>query len=167
MMRLWVIPLSGLVTGLLLSIVVLAIDRASGYDLVSETITGNPTAASSLISTIITAVVTLLSVVLEVLVLTTGTVHSWGRVRLLVKLCPLRTPDTAVVSVSRELIATTAQGPSPAPTIRWFVPAGPWTKSHWRNGRSWPSTIRSASPESTRKSSCSVSSSAASGIMLG
>jgi cobalamin synthase len=33
---LWVIPLSGLVTGLLLSIVVLAIDRASGYDLVSE-----------------------------------------------------------------------------------------------------------------------------------
>jgi uncharacterized membrane protein len=66
-MRLWIIPLSGLVGGLLASIAVLAIDRAAGYDLVSPTITGNPTAASSLLSTIITAVITLLSVVLTVM----------------------------------------------------------------------------------------------------
>jgi uncharacterized membrane protein len=66
-MRLWVMPLTGLLAGLLLAIGTLAIDRAAGYDLVSETITGNPSAASALLSTIITATVTLLSVVLTVM----------------------------------------------------------------------------------------------------
>jgi uncharacterized membrane protein len=66
-MRLWVMPLTGLLAGLLLAIGTLAIDRAAGYDLVSETITGNASAASALLSTIITATVTLLSVVLTVM----------------------------------------------------------------------------------------------------
>jgi hypothetical protein len=57
-MRLWVLPLTGLLAGLLLAIGTLAIDRAAGYDLVSETITGNPSAASALLSRIITATVT-------------------------------------------------------------------------------------------------------------
>ena len=66
-MRLSLIPLSGLAAGLVLAIGALAIDRASGYDLVSQTLTGDATAASNLLSTIITAVVTLLSVVLTVM----------------------------------------------------------------------------------------------------
>ena len=47
--------------------------------------------------------------------------------------------------------------PSPAPTITCSVFGGQCTKSHCRNGRSWPSTISSVSPESTRNASVSVS----------
>ena len=66
-MRLWLVPLTGLLAGLGLAIGALAVDRASGYDLVSQTLTGTPTAASSLLSTIITSNITLLSVVLTVM----------------------------------------------------------------------------------------------------
>ena len=66
-MRLWLVPLTGLLAGLGLAIGVLALDRASGYDLVSQTLTGTPTTASSLLSTIITSDITLLSVVLTVM----------------------------------------------------------------------------------------------------
>jgi len=65
--RLWLVPLTGLLAGLGLAIGALAVDRASGYDLVSQTLTGTPTAASSLLSTIITSDITLLSVVLTVM----------------------------------------------------------------------------------------------------
>jgi uncharacterized membrane protein len=65
--RLWLVPLTGLLAGLGLAIGVLAIDSASGYDLVSQTLTGTPTAASTLLSTIITSNITLLSVVLTVM----------------------------------------------------------------------------------------------------
>src|SRR4029453_12249970 len=54
-------------------------------------------------------------------------------------------------------MAITTQGPSPAPTITCSVFGGQCTKSHWRKGRSWPSTTRSASPEMTRNASASVS----------
>src|SRR3954471_4971336 len=66
-MRLWLVPLTGLLAGLGLAVGALALDSASGYDLVSQTLTGNPTAASSLVSTIITSNITLLSVVLTVM----------------------------------------------------------------------------------------------------
>ena len=66
-MRLWLVPLTGLLAGLGLAIGALALDSASGYDLVSQTLTGTPTAASSLLSTIITSNITLLSVVLTVM----------------------------------------------------------------------------------------------------
>jgi uncharacterized membrane protein len=65
--RLWLVPLTGLLAGLGLAIGALALDSASGYDLVSQTLTGTPTAASSLLSTIITSNITLLSVVLTVM----------------------------------------------------------------------------------------------------
>ncbi len=48
-------------------------------------------------------------------------------------------------------------GPSPAPTIMCAVPGGQCTKSQARSGRSAPSTIRTASPATTRKSSWSTS----------
>src|SRR3954453_12837315 len=66
-MRLWLVPLSGLLGGPGLAIGALAIDSASGYDLVPQTLTGTPTAASSLLSTIVTSDITLLSVVLTVM----------------------------------------------------------------------------------------------------
>src|SRR3954471_5195126 len=66
-MRLWLVPLTSLLAGLGLAIGALALDSASGYDLVSQTLTGTPTAASSLLSTIITSNITLLSVVLTVM----------------------------------------------------------------------------------------------------
>ena len=66
-MRLWLVPLTGLLAGFALAIGALALDSASGYDLVSQTLTGTPTAASSLLSTIITSNITLLSVVLTVM----------------------------------------------------------------------------------------------------
>src|SRR3954469_10304519 len=53
---------------------------------------------------------------------------------------------------SRAPIASTTQ-PSPAPRIMCLVPAGRWTKSHCRSGRSCPSTSSSASPERTRYAS--------------
>jgi len=65
--RLWLVPLTGLLAGLVLAIGALALDSASGYDLVSQTLTGSPTAASTLLSTIITSNITLLSVVLTVM----------------------------------------------------------------------------------------------------
>jgi len=65
--RLWLVPLTGLLVGLGLAIGALALDSASGYDLVSQTLTGTPTAASSLLATIITSNITLLSVVLTVM----------------------------------------------------------------------------------------------------
>jgi uncharacterized membrane protein len=65
--RLWLVPLTGLLAGLGLAIGALALDSASGYDLVSQSVTGTPTAASSLLSTIITSDITLLSVVLTVM----------------------------------------------------------------------------------------------------
>ena len=46
--------------------------------------------------------------------------------------------------------------PSPPPTITCFVSPGRWTKSQRRSRRSTPSTISSASPSSTRKSSWSA-----------
>ena len=66
-MRLWVVPLCGLVAGLGLAILTLSIDRSAGYDLLPQSLTGEPSVASSLLTTIITSVVTLLSVVLTVM----------------------------------------------------------------------------------------------------
>src|SRR5689334_6134427 len=58
---------------------------------------------------------------------------------------------------ARPPIASSAQGPSPAPTNTCSVQAGQCTKSHALRRRSWPSTSSRHSPESTRKSSCSSS----------
>jgi hypothetical protein len=66
-MRLWVVPLLCLVAALVVALGTLAIDRASGYDLIASSVTGSPTAVQTLLSTIITAMVTLISVVLTVL----------------------------------------------------------------------------------------------------
>lgn len=49
-LRLWLIPLAGLAVGGLLALGTLAIDRATGYDLLSGRIVGRPGAARTLLA---------------------------------------------------------------------------------------------------------------------
>jgi uncharacterized membrane protein len=64
--RLWIIPSLGVVVGVALSLVTVAIDRRYENGLLSQSIVGNGTDAQSILTTIATAVVTLTSVVLTV-----------------------------------------------------------------------------------------------------
>jgi uncharacterized membrane protein len=64
--RLWVIPSLGVVAGIVLSLVTVAIDRRNENGLLSQSIVGNGTDAQSILTTIATAVVTLTSMVLTV-----------------------------------------------------------------------------------------------------
>ena len=64
--RLWIIPSLGVIAGVLLSLVTVAIDRRNENGLLSQSIVGNGTDAQSILTTIATAVVTLTSVVLTV-----------------------------------------------------------------------------------------------------
>src|SRR5881227_2131739 len=64
--RLWVIPSLGVVAGIVLSLVTVAIDRRNENGLLSQSIVGNATDARSILTTIATAVVTLTSIVLTV-----------------------------------------------------------------------------------------------------
>lgn len=66
-MRLWLTPAACLVGGLLLGVGAVGLDRAFDYGLVPHAVTGGPSAAQTLLSTILTALVTLISVVLTVM----------------------------------------------------------------------------------------------------
>jgi uncharacterized membrane protein len=64
--RLWIIPSLGLLAGIVLSLVTVAIDRRNENGLLSQSIVGNATDAQSILTSIATAVVTLTSMVLTV-----------------------------------------------------------------------------------------------------
>src|SRR3954465_743026 len=64
--RLWIIPSLGVVAGIVLSLLTVAIDRRNNNGLLSHSIVGNGTDAQSILTTIATSVVTLTSVVLTV-----------------------------------------------------------------------------------------------------
>lgn len=64
--RLWIIPSLGVVTGALLSLLTVAIDRRNENGLLSQSIVGNAADAQAILTTIATAVVTLTSMVLTV-----------------------------------------------------------------------------------------------------
>ena len=64
--RLWIIPSLGVVAGIVLSLVTVAIDRRNENGLLSQSIVGNGTDAQSILTSIATAVVTLTSMVLTV-----------------------------------------------------------------------------------------------------
>jgi len=64
--RLWIIPSLGVVAGIVLSLVTVAIDRRNENGLLSQSIVGNGADAQSILTTIATAVVTLTSMVLTV-----------------------------------------------------------------------------------------------------
>jgi uncharacterized membrane protein len=64
--RLWIIPSLGVLAGVLLSLVTVAIDRRHENGLLSQSIIGNPADAQSILTTIATSVVTLTSLVLTV-----------------------------------------------------------------------------------------------------
>jgi uncharacterized membrane protein len=63
--RIWLIPLLGLLGGLGLAVVTIAVDRAHHFSLVSQAVTGTPTDVQTILSTAATALVTLTSVVLS------------------------------------------------------------------------------------------------------
>src|SRR4051794_33133362 len=64
--RLWIIPSLGVLTGIALSFITIAIDRHNENGLLSHSIVGSATDAQSILTTIATAVVTLTSLVLTV-----------------------------------------------------------------------------------------------------
>ncbi|MBV8950311.1 MAG: DUF2254 domain-containing protein, partial [Actinobacteria bacterium] len=64
--RLWVIPSLGVLSGVVLSLVTVAIDRGHQNGLLSQSVVGNGTDARSILTSIATAVVTLTSMVLTV-----------------------------------------------------------------------------------------------------
>jgi uncharacterized membrane protein len=64
--RLWIIPSLGVLAGIVLSLVTVAIDRRNENGLLSQSIVGNAADAQSILTTIATAVVTLTSIVLTV-----------------------------------------------------------------------------------------------------
>src|SRR5689334_2851449 len=64
--RLWVIPSLGVLTGIVLSLVTVGIDRRNENGLLSQSVVGNGADAQAILTTIATAVVTLTSVVLTV-----------------------------------------------------------------------------------------------------
>jgi uncharacterized membrane protein len=63
--RIWLIPLLGLLGGLGLAVLTIAIDRAHHYALVSHAVTGTPADVQTILSTAATALITLTSVVLS------------------------------------------------------------------------------------------------------
>jgi uncharacterized membrane protein len=63
---LWLLPLLCILAGALLVLLTLALDRASGYQLVPQTVTGTPTDAQTVLSTFATAMASLTSLVLTV-----------------------------------------------------------------------------------------------------
>src|SRR3954465_2332138 len=63
---LWLVPLLCVLGGVALSVVTLAIDRRYDYDLISRRLTGGPSSAQTILSTIATSTVTLGSLVLTV-----------------------------------------------------------------------------------------------------
>jgi uncharacterized membrane protein len=63
--RLWLLPLACVLTGLGLAVGVLAIDKASGHNLVGQSVTGSPASVQTILTAAATALVTLTSVVLS------------------------------------------------------------------------------------------------------
>ena len=63
--RIWLIPSLGLLGGLGLAVVTIAVDRAHHFSLISQAVTGTPTDVQTILSTSATALVTLTSVVLS------------------------------------------------------------------------------------------------------
>ena len=64
---LWLVPLLCLVGGVGLCVVAGAIDRATGNALVPQWVTGTPSAAQTVLSTIVSSLVTLITLVLTVI----------------------------------------------------------------------------------------------------
>lgn len=62
----WLLPITCLVAGLVLAVAALAVDRATGYGLVPQSLTGTPSDAQTILSSFATAMVSLTSLVLTV-----------------------------------------------------------------------------------------------------
>ncbi|WP_343907578.1 DUF2254 domain-containing protein [Nocardioides aquiterrae] len=62
----WLLPVGCLIVGVLLAVATLAVDRATGYGLVPQSVTGTPADAQTILSSFATALVSLTSLVLTV-----------------------------------------------------------------------------------------------------
>src|SRR3712207_5730383 len=62
----WLLPIGCLAAGALLAVGTLAVDRATGYRLVPQSLTGTPSDAQTILSSFATAMVSLTSLVLTV-----------------------------------------------------------------------------------------------------
>ena len=62
----WLLPIGCLAAGALLAVVTLAVDRATGYRLVPQSLTGTPSDAQTILSSFATAMVSLTTLVLTV-----------------------------------------------------------------------------------------------------
>jgi uncharacterized membrane protein len=62
--RIWLVPLLCLLAGVCLAVTLLAIDRANGHHLVSQSLTGKPAGVQTILTVAATALITLTSVVL-------------------------------------------------------------------------------------------------------
>src|SRR4051794_11291088 len=63
--RLWLVPLLCLVGGILLSVATIAVDRATNYTFVPQTVSGTATDVQTILCTAATSLVSLTSVVLS------------------------------------------------------------------------------------------------------
>jgi uncharacterized membrane protein len=63
--RIWVVPVLCLLAGAAVAAGTIAIDRAAGYDLVSEDVTGTPTDVQTILATAVSSLVSLITVVLS------------------------------------------------------------------------------------------------------
>jgi uncharacterized membrane protein len=64
--NLWLVPMLGVLTGALIALGTLSLDRNSGYTLVPQSLTGSPTDAQTILSVFATATASLISLVLTV-----------------------------------------------------------------------------------------------------
>lgn len=62
----WLLPISCLAAGIALAVATLAVDRATGYGLVPQSVTGTPSDAQTILSSFATAMVSLTTLVLTV-----------------------------------------------------------------------------------------------------
>src|SRR3954454_6564560 len=62
----WLLPVGCLITGALLAVGTLAVDRATGYGLVPHSLTGTPSDAQTILSSFASALVSLTTLVLTV-----------------------------------------------------------------------------------------------------
>src|SRR5829696_7694629 len=63
---LWFIPVMCVLAGVMLSVATMAIDRATGFDIIPRWLTGGPDAALAILSTIATSMVALTTLVLTI-----------------------------------------------------------------------------------------------------
>jgi hypothetical protein len=120
--RLWIIPSLGLLSGILLSLVTVAIDRRNENQLLSQSIVGNAADAQSILTTIATAVVTLTSLVLTVTLVAVQLAMGQFSPRIVRALLDDRGDQLVIAVCGATFTFTVFSLSSPAPAARRWWP---------------------------------------------